>query len=399
MRFRSTIALGTLLLLLPTQGSRLMDRPVGPSGVQPASIVRGVIAPQTSLAAALAEYLPPGALHALVEAARPIHDLARVAAGRPFRLALGQDGALQAFSYGIDDLRTLRVVRTDGQLRPQLVERRYDVRVEIIQGTISSSLFAAVNEIGEADQLALDLADIFAWDIDFHTEIQAGDRFVVAVEKLSLDGQPRRLGRILAARFVRGPRTFSAVHFAAQAGAGYYDADGRPLRKAFLRSPIKFGRVTSRFSNARLHPILKIVRPHRGIDYAAPAGTPVLAAGDGEVTEAGWLGGYGRTVRLRHANGVETLYGHLSSIRVRRGERVAQGAVIGAVGSSGLATGPHLDYRMFRSGVAVNALTIQPPPAPPLLASERAAFEQACDQRLALLARMGPVADARKAEP
>jgi murein DD-endopeptidase MepM/ murein hydrolase activator NlpD len=376
-----------------------MDAPVGSSSFPPVSIVRGVIAPQTSLAAALAEHLPPRALHALVETARPVHDLARVVAGRPFRLALGHDGALQAFSYGIDDLRTLRVVRTDGLLRPQLLERQYDVRVEIIQGTISSSLFAAVSEIGEADQLALDLADIFAWDIDFHTEIQAGDRFAVAVEKLSLDGQPRHLGRILAARFVRGPRIFSAVHFEAQAGGGYYDSDGRPLRKAFLRSPIKFGRVISRFSNARLHPILKIVRPHHGIDYAAPTGTPVLAAGDGVVSQAGWLGGYGRTVRLRHANGFETLYGHLSAIRVRQGERVAQGTVIGAVGSSGLATGPHLDYRMFRSGVAVNALTAQLPPAPPLLASEQAAFQQARAHELALLPGIGPLAEARRVAP
>jgi murein DD-endopeptidase MepM/ murein hydrolase activator NlpD len=394
MRVRPAVISGALLLLLPTCSTRIVETPRSDAATARVSIVRGVIAPGTSLAVALEQHLPPSALHALVAAARPVYDLARVAGGQPFGLALAPDGALQAFSYRIDDLTTLRVRRTDGLLRPELLRRHYDVRVVTIEGTIASSLFAAVSDLGEEDQLALDLADIFAWDVDFHTEIQPGDSFAVAVEKLSLDGQPRRNGRILAARFVRGSRTLSAVYFAAQSGAGYYDPEGRPLRKAFLRSPIKFGRISSRFSSARLHPILKVVRPHRGIDYAAPTGTPVLASANGVVALAGWLGGYGKTIRLRHANGFETLYGHLASIRVKPGERVAQGQTIGAVGSTGLASGPHLDYRMFRRGMPVNALTVQLPPAPPLTAEERPAFEAARACYLALMPRRPALADA-----
>jgi murein DD-endopeptidase MepM/ murein hydrolase activator NlpD len=252
-------------------------------------------------------------------------------------------------------------------------------------GTITSSLFLAVTESGEGDQLALDLADIFAWDIDFHTEIQRGDSFRVAVEKLYLDGGFSRYGRILSAEFTRGDRVFQAIHFEAQRGPGYYAPDGTPIRKAFLRSPLRFSRISSRFSYRRFHPILKKVRPHLGIDYAAPRGTPVSAAADGVVILAGWSGGYGKTVRIRHANGFQTLYGHLSKIFVRRGQRVSQGTRIGAVGSTGLSTGPHLDYRMTRNGVFVNPLRVQSPPAEPLSPEELEVFLAGRGERLALL--------------
>jgi murein DD-endopeptidase MepM/ murein hydrolase activator NlpD len=175
------------------------------------------------------------------------------------------------------------------------------------------------------------------------------------------------------------------VRFEGRRGPEYYSPAGIPLRKTFLRSPLKFSRISSRFSRARLHPILKTVRPHLGVDFAAPTGTPVRAAADGVVIAAGWSGGYGRVVRLRHPRGMETLYGHLSRIDVKRGQRVEQGERIGSVGMTGLATGPHLDYRTIRSGVFVNPLTIQPPPAEPIPASARAAFEEERDRELALL--------------
>ena len=201
-----------------------------------------------------------------------------------------------------------------------------------------------------------------------------------------MDGVFSRYGRILAAEFARGDRVLEAVRFDGERSAGYYAPDGTPLRKAFLRSPLKFSRISSRFSRARFHPILNITRPHYGVDYAAPVGTPVLAAGNGVVVSAGWLGGYGKAVRLRHANGFESLYGHLSRIDVRLGQRVEQGTRIGAVGMTGLATGPHLDYRMTRNGAFVDPLRIQSPPAEPVAAEDRPAFDAARTERLALIA-------------
>jgi murein DD-endopeptidase MepM/ murein hydrolase activator NlpD len=334
--------------------------------------------------------LSPAGIQALVSAARPVYDLARVSVGHPFGLALGPDGLVSAFTYGIDELRTLRVRREGDELRAELLTRSYDTRVETASGPVTSSLFAAVTASGEDDQLALDLAEIFAWDVDFNTEIQRGDSFRVAVEKLYLQGHFSRYGRILAAEFVRGDRALRAVLFEGEASRGYYAPDGTPLRKAFLRSPLRFSRITSRFSRARFHPILKTRRPHLGVDYGAPVGTPVMAAADGVVTLSGWHGGYGKAVRIRHRNGYETLYGHLSRIQVQRGQRVEQGDRIGAVGTTGLSTGPHLDYRMTRDGIFVNPLAIQLPPAEPIAEVERPAFSEACAARLAFLESAAP---------
>jgi murein DD-endopeptidase MepM/ murein hydrolase activator NlpD len=385
-------AAGTLLLiLLPTQMTRLMEAPSArAAAAAPLRIVRGTIERNTTLAVALRTALSPAGIHQLVQAARPAYDLARLSVGHPFGLALGPDGLIAAFTYGIDELRTLRVTRRGADLSAEVLTRSYDVRVATVSGQIRSSLFGAITETGESDQLALDMADIFAWDVDFNTELQRGDSFRLAVEKLTLDGRFSRYGRILSAELVRGTRVLRAVRFEGAHTSGYFAPDGTPLRKAFLRSPLKFSRITSGFSAARYHPILHEVRPHFGIDYGAPEGTPVMAASDGVVTLAGWSEGFGNTVSLRHANGFQTLYGHLSRIQVRPGQRVAQGDTIGAVGQTGLATGPHLDYRMIRNGAFVNPLRIQVPPADPVPAAERADFEETRDRDLALLGGAGP---------
>jgi murein DD-endopeptidase MepM/ murein hydrolase activator NlpD len=322
-----------------------------------------------------------------------------VSVGHPFDLVLGPDGLVRVFTYGIDELRTLRVSRRGEALEAELVTRAYEVDTAVASGSIESSLFGAVTASGEDDQLALDLAEIFAWDVDFNTEIQRGDSFRVAVEKLKLDGRFVRYGRILSAEFRRGERVLRAIRFEGSQGVGYYAPDGTPLRKAFLRSPLKFSRISSRFTRARFHPILRKTRPHLGVDYAARPGTPVMAAGNGVVTLAGWWGGYGKAVRIRHANGYETLYGHLSRISVRRGQRVNQGTPVGTVGSTGLATGPHLDYRMSRNGVFVNPLKVQSPPAEPIPASEQQAFASARRERLALLAPVLDTAQVAEAPP
>jgi peptidase M23-like protein/cell shape-determining metallopeptidase Csd3-like protein len=386
-----------VLLLLPTQLPIAMEQVASPASaaplVPPAPLVvlNGTIGRNTNLASVLGSTLSPTAIHRMVEKARPLHDLARISVGHPFSLVVGNDGFLSNFSYAIDELRTLRVIGKGGDLEAEVLTRTYDERTEVVQGVITSSLFGAVNDAGEQDQLALDLAEIFAWDVDFHTELQKGDSFRVAVEKMYLDGRLCRYGRILSAEFVRGDRTLRAVRFEGARSHGYYTPEGRPLRKAFLRSPLKFSRISSGFTHSRFHPILKKVRPHLGVDYAAPVGTPVMASGDGVVILAGWSGGYGKTVRLRHPNGYETLYGHLSRINVKAGQRVTQEMFIGAVGMTGLATGPHLDYRMIKNGVFLNPLKIQSPPAEPVPRAERAAFEATRDRALALLERAGSV--------
>ena len=348
-------------------------------------VMSGTIARNATLEKVLGTSLNPAHIHYLVQTARPLYDLADLSVGHPFDLTLGPDGVLAAFSYGIDELRTLRVKRNGDGLEAHVETRTYDTRTETVAGEITSSLFGAVEEAGESDQLAFDLAAIFEWDVDFNTELRPGDSFKVAVEKMYLEGRFVRYGRILAARLDRGHRLLRAVRFEGGRRTEYYTPEGVPLRKTFLRSPLKFTRISSRFSHARLHPILNVVRPHLGVDFAAPTGTPVRAAADGVVVSAGWSGGYGKVVRVRHMRGLETLYGHLSRIDVRRGQRVEQGERIGAVGMTGLATGPHLDYRTIRAGVFVNPLTIQPPPAQPVPASARAAFEDARDRELALL--------------
>jgi murein DD-endopeptidase MepM/ murein hydrolase activator NlpD len=383
-----------LLVLLPTRLPRWLDT-APPPAETPLTVLRGTFGRNDTLASVLDGVASPASLARLVEAARPVHDLGRVAVGRPFGVALGPDGLLRAFTYGIDELRTLRVVVRGEELRADVVTRRYETRTAVVAGRIESSLFGAVAAAGEQDQLALDLADVFAWDVDFNTEIQRGDSFRVAIEKLALPGAPERYGRILAAELVRGERVLVAIRHEGAGGAGYYDAEGRPLRKAFLRSPLRFTRISSRFSRSRLHPVLSIRRPHRGVDYAAPVGTPVSAAASGTVVLAGWLGDYGRAVRIRHANGYETLYGHLSRVDVRAGQRVQQGDRIGAVGATGLASGPHLDYRMTRDGHFVDPLRLDAPPAEPLPEAERAVFEATLRERLALL---GAAAPARTAE-
>jgi murein DD-endopeptidase MepM/ murein hydrolase activator NlpD len=353
-------------------------------------VINGKIARDATLEKVLRQTLDPTNIHYLVQTARPLYNLADLSVGHPFHVSLGPDGLLAAFSYGIDELRTLRVRRNGDGLEAHVETRTYDTRTELVTGEITSSLFGAVEEAGERDLLAFDLAAIFEWDVDFNTELRPGDSFKVAVEKMYLEGRFSRYGRILSAQLDRGSRTLQAVRFDGPRGAEYYTPAGIPLRKTFLRSPLKFSRISSRFSRARLHPILKTVRPHLGVDYAAPTGTPVRAAADGVVVSVGRSGGYGKVVRLRHKRGFETLYGHLSRIDVKRGQRVEQGERIGLVGMTGLATGPHLDYRTIRSGVFVNPLTIQPPPPDPVPASARAAFEEVRDRELALLKPPAP---------
>jgi murein DD-endopeptidase MepM/ murein hydrolase activator NlpD len=305
----------------------------------------------------------------IVDCARPMYDLANVRVGQSYGICFTREGDFRDFRYAIDDERYLTVYNDVGhdRLVPVIKNFPFEIRVERVTAAISDSLFSAVMDIGESDQLALDLADIFACDIDFYTDIRDGDSFKVLVEKKYLDGRFVKYGAVLAAEFTNDQKVFAGYRFQDEDGKpGYFAADGKSLKRSFLKSPLKFARITSRFSRARMHPILKVLRPHLGVDYAARIGTPVQAVGAGVVTAAGLSGGSGKMVRIRHSGGFETMYLHLSKIAVRVGTRVTQGQVIGNVGSTGLSTGPHLDFRVYQHRKAINPLKVIFPPGAPV---------------------------------
>ena len=279
---------------------------------------------------------------------------------------------------------TLKVEKDAGQLHASVVRNPLEMRERTVAGVIDSSLFEAMTQAGAHDQTAMTLADIFAWDIDFVLDIQPGDSFTVTYEEVYENGHYLQDGPILAARFINQGREHLAVRYTAPGGRpAYYSPDGRSLRKAFLRAPLEFTRVSSPFSLHRRHPILNLIRAHKGVDYAAPIGTPVRAAGDGKVIFAGRKGGYGNLIELDHSGGITTVYGHLSRFAhgIRVGRRVEQGEVIAYVGMTGLATGPHLHYEYRVNGVFKNPQTVKLPDAVPIDASLRADF----------LAKTGPL--------
>jgi len=278
-------------------------------------------------------------------------------------------GVLEELRVTLDQRSELIFEATADGIESSRIDREVASEVVRLQGVVESSLFQAVGDAGGRPALAIEIAEIFRWDVDFLRDLRKGDSFVAIVDVQTIDGEFYQYGTVFAARFVNKDRIMNAVIYPDGEGRlGYYDLDGVPLRKMFLRSPLKFSRVTSRFSSGRFHPVLKRKMPHYGVDYGAPVGTPVHATADGVVTLAGRNGGGGNTVRLRHPNGYETNYLHLSRYGqgVRKGVRVTQGQVIGYVGMTGLATGPHLDYRVRHNGSWINPLTISSPPVKPL---------------------------------
>jgi murein DD-endopeptidase MepM/ murein hydrolase activator NlpD len=262
--------------------------------------------------------------------------------------------------------------------------------VAMKSGVIESSLFAAADEASVPDSIAMQLGDVFGGDIDFHRELRKGDQFAVVYELHYLAGRPVRAGRLLAAEFTNNRKTFRAVHF----GNGYYTPEGKNLRKAFLRSPLEFSRVSSGFGMRR-HPIAQAWIQHPGIDYAAPTGTRVRAVGDGIVEHAGLKGGYGKVVILRHHGQYSTAYAHLSRINVQRGQRVAQNDTIGAVGQTGWATGPHLHYEFRIAGQARNPFSIAMPAALPVAPQDLTAFRNHAEP---LIARLDLIANSTLAQ-
>ncbi len=296
-------------------------------------------------------------------------DSRRLRPGTLFDGIRSPGGSLEELRVVLDQRSELVFEVSEMGISSSRIEREVVSEVVRLEGLVESSLFQAVSDSGGRPALAVGIAEIFRWDVDFLRDLRQGDSFIAVVDEQRIDGEFYRYGAIFAARFTNKDRTMNAVVYPDQEGRlGYYGLDGVPLRKMFLRSPLKFSRVTSRFSHSRFHPVLKRRMPHYGVDYGAPIGTPVHATADGVVTLAGRNGGGGNMVRLRHPNGYETNYLHLSSYGqgVRKGVRVSQGQVIGYVGSTGLSTGPHLDYRVKHNGGWINPLTISSPPVKPL---------------------------------
>lgn len=389
---------------MDTLRSGRLFRPLRPAAIKPQpakpalpklKTITGVFAPNANITDTLLRHgLAREQVLRLVDDARPTYNLARITAGRPYWLEVSPENDLRTFRYPLDDERYLTVYRYGGGYAAVVKGFPFVIREETIEGAVRGSLFAAMTEAGEEELLALYLAEIFMWDIDFYTELQPGDSFRLIVEKKYLDGKLAKYGAIQAASFTNQGRLLTAFRFESRPGiAEYFAADGKALKRSFLKSPLKFARVTSRFSGARMHPILRIVRPHLGVDYAAPLGTPVVSVGAGTVASVGSTPEAGRMVRIRHAGGYETLYLHLMQVQVRADEHVDQNQVIGRVGSTGLSTGPHLDFRVMQHGRFINPARVIFPPSPPVPASEFARFTTVRDpllQRLGLPAS-GPV--------
>jgi murein DD-endopeptidase MepM/ murein hydrolase activator NlpD len=279
------------------------------------------------------------------------------------------DGAIEELTRKVSETQTLKVVREDTGFTAKMIDEPVETRIRTATTTIDSSLFQAAEAADISDTVALKLANVFAWDIDFVLDLREGDRFTAVYEQIYQNGKYLRDGELLAAEFVNNGKEYRAVRFVTESGAAsYYTPDGLPMRKAFLRAPVEFTRVSSVFNPHRMHPILNLIRGHMGTDYAAPIGTPVHAAGDGRVSFAGRRGGYGNAVVLAHSNSVSTLYGHMSRFArdLRIGGHIQQGQIIGYVGMTGLATGPHLHYEYLVNGVHKNPQTVRLPGAEPL---------------------------------
>lgn len=297
----------------------------------------------------------------------PWIDPRRIRPSDHYSVAFDQTGVLRSFEMAVAKAGVASAVRNQesgwsGRFRP--FERT--VRVRSMHGVLDGGLESSISAAGGPTKLAILMADVFQWDLDFTRDLRVGDKFDILFETNYLDGKLDSLGSILAVSYTNKGDRLEAYRFGED--DGYYDADGRPMRKMFLRSPMRYSRITSRFSQRRFHPVLKRHRPHYGVDYGAPNGTPVRTTANGVVAFSGWDGGSGKTVKVRHPNSYLTAYLHLSRFAegVRRGTRVSQGEVIGYVGSTGLSTAPHLDYRVQHHGRWIDPLSLKSVPAEPV---------------------------------
>ncbi len=333
------------------------------------SIVKDVIKPGENLSSILLKYhISQNTMDQLVKKSVGVFDVRSIRAGNKYTVLCSNDSVQKAEYFIYEHSPTHYVVfETGDSIHIHKGEKEVTIKLKSASGTISSSLWNAMVDINASPNLTIGLSEIFAWTIDFYA-IQKGDNFTALYEELSVEGESIGLGNIISARFNHGGKDNFAYRFVQDDKADYFDEKGMSLRRAFLKAPLKFSRISSRFSNSRLHPVLRIRRPHHGVDYAAPKGTPVHSIGSGTVTEARYAGGAGRMIKIRHNSTYSTAYLHLSGYGpgIKSGARVQQGQVIGYVGSSGLSTGPHLDFRFYKNGTPVDPLKVESPPALPV---------------------------------
>jgi len=327
-------------------------------------------------------------LHEILALNDDTRGLTRIRPGEVFEFRTGTDGEFLKMRYPIDEGHYLVVSKEEGGLRAEKQAREITTDINEAEGVIQTSLFMAAKDAGLNDAMIMKLANIFGWDIDFVLDIRDGDRFMLVYEKLYRDGEFLRDGNILAATFFNQGERFQAIHFEDGEVAGYFAPDGRNMRKAFLRAPLNFSYISSGFNPRRRHPVLKRIRAHNGIDYYAPRGTPVYAAGEGTVTRSDYSAANGHHVFIKHANSIETKYLHFTKRKVKKGQRVKQGQTIGYVGSTGLATGPHLHYEFVVNGVHRNPRTVPLPKVEPLKGNRLTAFQTQAAPMLTQLSRL-----------
>jgi len=359
-----------------------------------------------TLGTILPEYDVPTQL--VLDAAMPFHDLSSIRAGQTLSFLI--DAATHtatSMTYALDEDRTLVVTKVpstdntspDASWTAKVDTIEYESKVGVMKFAVRETLWEAATNAGLRASDIATLASVFEFDVDFNTEIRAGATVQMIVEELWNDGRRAKYGRPLFVRFQNNNNDYTAIrHENSEGRSTYYDLEGVARKKAFLRSPLRFSRVTSGFSLKRFHPVLKKRRPHYGVDYGAPTGTPVRAVGSGVITMAGTNGGHGRFVKIDHPGPYDSSYSHLSRIKVRKGQKIQQGDVIGTVGSSGLATGPHLHFQFWVKGKYVNPQTLDLPRTETVPSTERATFDQNRDNWAAILGQTkeeNAVADAQ----
>lgn len=321
--------------------------------------------------------LPPGDVNQIVTELARFADLRRLKPDDGYAVVFdGESREVRSFNLTLSGRGQVNVERNDHGWKGRWRKFERWTELQVIRGELEGALETSIQRGGGDTRLAVAMSDVFQWDLDFNRDLRLGDRFEILYEKVEIDGSYTTLGDIIAVHYTNLGKTIEAYRFGDP--AGYYDAEGRPLRKMFLRSPMRYSRITSRYSNRRFHPILKRYRPHYGVDYGAPTGTPVRVTSSGVVAFAGWDSGGGKMIKVRHPNGYLTAYLHLSRFAsgVKSGRRVSQGDTIGYVGSTGLSTGPHLDYRVQRHGKWIDPLSLKSVPAEPIPVDDLETFNE-----------------------
>ena len=332
-------------------------------------------------------------LHDILQSGETAKTLRNVFPGQTLRVLADGERVIE-LTHSLDLLRTLHIKRVDDAFVATMIERPPEQHMRAVTAEIDSSLFLSGQQAGLSDPIIMNLADIFGWDIDFVLDIRKGDTFSVVYNEHWLDGKKINDGEIIAAEFVNQDRTLRAIRYDIDGQPNYFSDNGHSMRKAFLRTPVNFSRISSRFNLRRKHPILNRIRAHKGVDYAAPHGTPIVATGDGKISFAATKGGYGKTIVIEHGSKYSTLYAHMSRFArgMRQGQRVQQGQTIGYVGKTGLATGPHLHYEFRVNGAHRDPLKVKFPTAEPIPKEHLAAFQQ---QAAPLLAQLDTLAETR----